>query len=82
VLLADAYRAALHIMGVGEAGASVVYANAYGMDRDLYWFYRSLVAYTATFRSKSEFMVLDPSAYFFQYLINYGSGRGPKPPQK
>jgi membrane protease subunit HflC len=82
VLRADAYRAATQIKGEGDAGASVVYANAYGKDPEFYSFYRSLEAYTATFRSKSDFMVLDPSAEFFQYFKNYGSGRGPKPPQK
>ena len=42
-------------------------------------FYRSLEAYKATFRNKSDVLVLDPSAEFFQYFKQHGSGRAPKP---
>lgn len=82
VILADAYRAAQKIKGEGDGRASVIYADAYGKDPEFYSFYRSLEAYKATFRSKSDMMVLDPSAEFFQYFKQYGSGRGPRPPQK
>ena len=49
---------------------------------EFYAFYRSLEAYKATFRSKSDMMVLDPSSEFFQYFKQTGrpgahAARGP-----
>jgi len=82
VILADAYRAAQKIKGEGDARASVIYADAYGQNAEFYSFYRSLEAYKATFRSKSDMLVLDPSSEFFQYFKQYGSGRGSKLPAK
>ncbi len=80
VILADAYRAAQKIKGEGDGRASVVYANAYGQNPEFYAFYRSLEAYKSAFRTKNDMLVLDPSAEFFQYFKQYGSGRTPKPP--
>ena len=80
VILADAYRAAQKIEGEGDGRASVVYANAYGQNPEFYAFYRSLEAYKSAFRTKNDVLVLDPSAEFFQYFKQYGSGRTPKPP--
>ena len=82
VILADAYRAAQKVKGEGDARASVIYADAYGQNPEFYSFYRSLEAYKATFRSKSDMLILDPSAEFFQYFKQYGSGRGSKAPAK
>ena len=58
-----------------DARASAIYASAYGQDAEFYSFYRSLEAYKATFKNKSDVMVLDPSADFFQYLKQSGGGR-------
>ena len=82
VILADAYRQAQRIKGEGDAKASAIYAQAYGQNPEFYAFYRSLEAYKATFRSRSDLMVLDPSAQFFQYFKQYGSGRGSRAPAK
>ncbi len=82
VILADAYRAAQKIKGEGDARASAVYAGAYSQNPEFYTFYRSLEAYKATFRNKSDVLILDPSTEFFQYFRQYGSGRAPKPPAK
>jgi membrane protease subunit HflC len=82
VILADAYRQAQRIKGEGDGKASAIYAQAYGQNPEFYAFYRSLEAYKATFRSKSDLMVLDPSAEFFQYFKQYGSGRGSRVPAK
>jgi membrane protease subunit HflC len=82
VILADAYRQAQKIKGEGDAKASAIYAQAYGQNPEFYAFYRSLEAYRSTFRSKSDLMVLDPSAEFFQYFKQYGSGRTPRVPAK
>jgi membrane protease subunit HflC len=82
VILADAYRAAQKIKGEGDARASTIYADAYGQNAEFYSFYRSLEAYKATFRNKTDMLVLDPSSEFFQYFKQYGSGRGSKLPTK
>jgi modulator of FtsH protease HflC len=82
VILADAYRQAQKIKGEGDAKASAIYASAYGENPEFYAFYRSLEAYRQTFRSKSDLMVLDPSAEFFQYFKQYGSSRSSRTPAK
>ena len=75
VILADAYKQAQKVKGDGDAKASATYAAAYGQNPEFYAFYRSLETYKATFRSKSDIMVLDPSSEFFQYLKQSGGGR-------
>ena len=82
VILADAYRQAQKIKGEGDAKATAIYAQAYGQNPEFYAFYRSLEAYRSTFRNKSDLMVLDPSAEFFQYFKQSGSGRAPRAPAK
>src|SRR6186713_2174961 len=80
VILADAYKGAQKTKGEGDARASAVYATAYGANPEFYAFYRSLEAYRATFRNKTDMMVLDPSSEFFRYFRNQGgSGAAAKP---
>ena len=80
VILADAYRQAQKLKGEGDAKASAIYAQAYGANPEFYAFYRSLEAYKATFRSRSDMMVLDPSSEFFRYFKSEG-GTGAKAPK-
>jgi modulator of FtsH protease HflC len=83
VILADAYRQAQKTKGDGDAKAAAIYAAAYGQNSEFYAFYRSLEAYKATFRSKSDLMVLDPGSEFFQYLKQSGGAKGaPRPATK
>ena len=70
VIVAEAYRDAQRVKGEGDAKASVVYAGAYGKNAEFYAFYRSMQAYRESFKSKSDVMVLDPSADFFKYMKN------------
>jgi membrane protease subunit HflC len=70
VIVAEAYRDAQGVKGEGDARASTLYAAAYGKNAEFYAFYRSMQAYRESFRSKSDVMVLDPSADFFKYLKN------------
>ncbi len=70
VLLADAYRDSQRIRGEGDAKATAIYARAYRANPQFYSFYRSMSAYRATFKHKSDVMVVDPSADFFKYLKN------------
>jgi membrane protease subunit HflC len=70
VIVAEAYRDAQGVKGEGDARASTLYASAYGKNAEFYAFYRSMQAYRESFRSKSDVMVLDPSADFFKYMKN------------
>ena len=74
VIIAEAYRDAQKIKGEGDAKASALYAESFGRDPQFAQFYRSLEAYRATFRSKSDVMVLDPSSEFFKTLRGGGAG--------
>ena len=80
VLLAEAYRDAQKIRGEGDAKASALYADAFGRDPQFAQFYRSLEAYRATFRNRSDLMVVDPGSEFFKAMR--GSGAAPAAPAK
>ena len=75
VILAEAYKKAQEMQGAGDAKATAIYTAAYGQNQEFYSFYRSLEAYKATFKSKSDVMVLDPSADFFKFLKNGGRAK-------
>jgi len=68
VILAEAYRDAQKIKGEGDAKASALYADAFGRDPQFAQFYRSLEAYRASFRSRSDVIVVDPSSEFFKAM--------------
>jgi membrane protease subunit HflC len=75
VLLAEAYREAQKIKGEGDARASAIYAQAFGQNPEFFNFYRSLEAYRASFRNRSDLLVIDPSSEFFKYMKNPAPGR-------
>jgi len=75
VLLANAYRDAQRIRGEGDAKASNIYAAAFGQNPEFAAFYRSLEAYRASFATRSDLMVVDPSSEFFKYMKNPGGGK-------
>jgi membrane protease subunit HflC len=68
VIIAEAYRDAQKVKGEGDAGASALYAEAFGRDPQFAQFYRSLEAYRASFRDRSDMMVLDQSGEFFRAM--------------
>ncbi len=68
VILAEAYRDAQKVKGDGDAQASRLFAEAFGRDPQFAQFYRSLEAYRASFRNKSDVMVVDPSSDFFKAM--------------
>jgi membrane protease subunit HflC len=68
VIVAEAYRDAQKIKGEGDAKASALYAESFGRDPQFAKFYRSLDAYRASFRSRSDVMVIDPSSEFFRAM--------------
>jgi membrane protease subunit HflC len=75
IIVAEAYRDAQRIKGEGDALAARIYSEAFGRNPEFYSFYRSLEAYRASLRSKSDVMVLEPSSDFFKYLKNPGRGK-------
>lgn len=80
VILAEAYRDAQKIKGEGDARASALYADAFGRDPQFAQFYRSLEAYRASWRSKSDVMVVDPGSEFFKAMR--GNSGAPAAPRK
>jgi membrane protease subunit HflC len=76
VIIAEAYRDAQKIKGQGDAKASALYADAFGRDPQFAQFYRSLEAYRASFRNRSDMMVVDPNIDFFRAMRGGGGGAG------
>ncbi len=76
VIIAEAYRDAQKVKGEGDAKASALYAEAFGRDPQFAQFYRSLEAYRATFRNRTDVMVLDPGNEFFRAMRSGGPGTG------
>ena len=76
VIIAEAYRDAQKIKGEGDAKASALYADAFGRDPQFAQFYRSLEAYRASFRNRSDMMVVDPNIDFFRAMRGGGSAAG------
>ena len=74
-ILANAARDAQVLRGEGDAVASSIYAQAFGRDPQFAQFYRSLEAYKASFRSRSDVMVVDPSADFFKAFRGVSPGK-------
>lgn len=82
VIVAEAYRDAQKVKGEGDAKASALYADAFGRDPQFAQFYRSLDAYRASFRSKTDVMVLDPNSEFFKAMRGSGASGGAAPARK
>ncbi|TMH48981.1 MAG: protease modulator HflC [Betaproteobacteria bacterium] len=74
IIIAEAYRDAQRVKGEGDARAAAIYARAFNENPEFYAFYRSLDAYRASFKNKSDVVVLDPNSEFFKYFRNSGKG--------
>ena len=79
VIVAEAYRDAQKVQGDGDAKAAAIFAEAFGRDPQFAKFYRSLGAYRASFRNKSDVMVVDPSSEFFATMRSGGPGAAAAP---
>ena len=73
-LLAQAYKQAQDIKGIGDARAASAYADAFGEDREFAEFYRSLKAYRESFKSGSDLIITDPNSDFFQFFKSNKGG--------
>ncbi len=76
VILSEAYRDAEKTRGKGDADASRIYAQAFSQNPEFYKFFRSLEAYRASFKNKSDVLVVDPNSEFFRYFKTPGQGKG------
>ncbi len=74
VIVAEAYRDAQKVKGDGDAQASALYADAFGRDPQFARFYRSLDAYRASFRNKTDMIVVDMGTEFFKAMRDSGPG--------
>jgi modulator of FtsH protease HflC len=72
VILAEAYRDAEIIRGDGDAKASQIYAQSFGQNPEFFKFYRSLEAYRASFKNRSDMLMVDPTSEFFRYFKSSG----------
>jgi membrane protease subunit HflC len=79
VIIAEAYRDSQKLKGEGDAKASALYADAFGRDAQFAQFYRSLEAYRASFRNRSDVMVVDPSSEFFKAMRGTPTTSTPAP---
>jgi modulator of FtsH protease HflC len=68
IIVANAFRDAQKVKGEGDGKAAGIYAEAFGRDPAFAQFYRSLDAYKASFGSKSDVLVVDPSSDFFKAM--------------
>lgn len=75
VILAEGQRDAEAIKGEGEARAAQIYAQSFGKNPEFYRFYRSMEAYRATFKGRSDILVLDSNSEFFKYFKGPGAGK-------
>jgi membrane protease subunit HflC len=74
IIIAEAYKNSQRIKGEGDRRASAIYAQAFSGNPEFYAFYRSLEAYRAGFKGKSDVLVLEPNSEFFRYFRNPGKG--------
>lgn len=68
VIIAQAFRKAQEIKGLGDSRAAAIYNEAYGKSPEFYSFYRSVEAYKNSFKDKGDMMVLDRNSEFFKYM--------------
>lgn len=70
VILANAYKEAEQIRGDGDAKSAEIYADAFSRNEEFYSFTRSLKAYTNTFNSNNDVLIMEPDSEFFRYFKN------------
>ena len=77
VTVANAFRDAQIVKGEGDAEAAKIYAESFGRDPQFAKFYRSLDAYKASFNSRSDVMLVDPSSSEFFGSLKGNTGSSP-----
>ncbi len=69
IILADARKAAEEEMGIGDARALEIYANAYNQDADFYQFWRTLDSYETALKGNTS-IVLSTESDYLRFLDN------------
>jgi len=69
IILADARKAAEKEMGIGDARALEIYANAYNQDADFYRFWRTLDSYETALKGNTS-IVLSTESDYLRFLDN------------
>jgi membrane protease subunit HflC len=75
VLLAEAQATASEARGAGEAGATRIYADAYGQDPEFYDTWRTLQAYRDGLANANTKLVLSPDSPFLRFLKSSPASR-------
>jgi len=70
VIISEAQRIAQETRGAGDSDAIRIYAESFGQDPDFFSFYRSMEAYSKSFKEKGTSMVLSPDSAFFRYFLD------------
>lgn len=68
VKLAQARRGAAEIRAQGQSEAAKIYNETFSLDKEFYALLRSLEAYKNTFKSKNDFLILEPDSQFFKFF--------------
>jgi membrane protease subunit HflC len=76
VIIADAYREAQKVKGEGDGKATAIFGEAFGRDPQFAQFFRSLEAYRASWRNRSDVMIVDPGSEFFRAIRGAQPGGG------
>jgi len=69
-ILSEAYRSAQEIKGLADAEATILYADAYGVDPEFYSFTKSLEIYNQSLDQKNS-LILSTDSEFLRYLKGY-----------
>jgi modulator of FtsH protease HflC len=67
-IIAEAQKQAQILSGQGDADSIRIYAQAFGVDKDFFSFYRSLQAYKDALSGSGTTLVLSPDSEFFRYF--------------
>lgn len=66
-IISDAYKRSEEIKGNADAEATIIYADAHGLDPEFYSFMKTLEIYTQALDDKN-FLILSTDSEFFKYL--------------
>ena len=80
VIIAEAQRDAQKVRGDGDAQSIRIYADAFGLDKEFFAFYRSMQAYRDALTGHGTSFVLTPDTGFFRFFENSGGAVGNETP--
>ena len=69
-ITSEAYRTAQEVKGKADAEATIIYANAYGVDPEFYSFVQTLEIYDQSLGEKNT-LILSTDSEFLKYLKEY-----------